>query len=320
MNVLLTGGAGFIGSNLIPALLTDSRVNKLIVLDNLVTGKMENIERFKANNKFEFVEGDIRDMQLCRELCKNIDLISHQAALGSVPRSINDPVSTNEVNINGFLNILIAAKDNTVNRVVFAASSSTYGDSTSLPKREDIIGRPLSPYAVTKYVNELYAEVFNKTYQLPFIGLRYFNVFGPQQDPNSYYSAVIPLFCKAIIEKRDISINGDGSISRDFTYINNVVSINKLSLFSNNPDALNKIYNVACGKSYSIKYLAEQLIKLSGSGVGIMFGPPRKGDIEHSLADISRASQFLGYRPLTSFEEGLLLTWEYYKEQLENRG
>lgn len=316
MNILLTGGAGFIGSNLIPALLKDSRVSKLMVLDNLITGKRINIEPFIGQKKFEFVEGDICDKQLCNNLCKHIDIISHQAALGSVPRSIIDPIKTNEVNINGFLNILVAAKENGIKRIVFAASSSTYGDSTSLPKQEDIIGKPLSPYAVTKLVNELYADVFSKIYQLPFIGLRYFNVFGPQQDPDSYYSAVIPLFCKAIIENKDIIINGDGTISRDFTFINNVVSINLLSLFSNQPEALNNIYNVACGQSYSIKYLAEQLIRISGSGIGIQFGPSRKGDIAHSLADISKAQNLLQYSPLVSFEEGLLLTWEYYKKQL----
>ena len=319
MNILLTGGAGFIGSNIVPALLDDTRVDKLVVLDNLVTGKRENIEPYIGNNKFEFVKGDICDFQLCNELCKEIDIISHQAALGSVPRSINDPISTNEVNINGFLNILVAAKENKVKRVVFAASSSTYGDSTALPKQEDIIGKPLSPYAVTKYVNEVYADVFRKTYQLPFIGLRYFNVFGPLQDPDSYYSAVIPLFCKAIIENKDIMVNGDGSISRDFTYIDNVVRINKLALFSHNPEALNKIYNVACGNGNTIKYLAEQLIKISGSGIGIQFGPPRLGDIAHSLADISRARKYLQYEPTVSFEDGLNITWEYYKKVLGNR-
>jgi UDP-N-acetylglucosamine/UDP-N-acetylgalactosamine 4-epimerase len=314
MNILLTGGCGFIGSNLVPAFLNHSAVTKLIVLDNLSTGQIDNIKPFLNNKKMEFIEGDICDKHLCNKLSKNINLISHQAALGSVPRSINDPISTNEVNINGFLNLLVAAKDNGIKRFVFAASSSTYGDSKSIPKVEDNIGKPLSPYAVTKYVNELYAEVFSKVYNLPFIGLRYFNVFGPNQDPNSSYSAVIPLFCKSILDGKEIFINGDGSISRDFTYIDNVVKANLLSLFTEDAGAVNNIYNIACGHSTTLKYLAEKLIQLSGSDVLIKYGPERKGDVLHSLADIKKANELLNYFPVVNFEEGLLNTWNYYKK------
>lgn len=316
MKILLTGGCGFIGSNLVPAFLNHPKTTKLIVLDNLATGHLKNIEPYRSHPKFEFVLGDICDKDLCNDLCQGVDLISHQAALGSVPRSVNDPLKTNDVNINGSLNLLVAAKDNGVKRFVFAASSSTYGDSKSLPKKEDVIGKPLSPYAVTKYVNELYAEVFSKIYDFKFIGLRYFNVFGPNQDPNSYYSAVIPLFCKYILESKEIPINGDGSISRDFTYIDNVVNANLLSLFTENDEALNQVYNVACGNSYTIKYLAESLIKLAGSNVPVKYGPVRKGDIQHSLADISKAKNLLNYSPLVSFEEGLKKTWKYYEETL----
>jgi UDP-N-acetylglucosamine/UDP-N-acetylgalactosamine 4-epimerase len=317
MNILVTGGCGFIGSNLVPALLAKPEVDKVIVLDNLSTGKHQNIEPFLAHEKFQFIEADICDRQVCDELCRNVDLISHQAALGSVPRSINDPITTNEVNITGFLNLLVAAKENQVKRFVFAASSSTYGDSKSLPKVEDVIGKPLSPYAVTKYVNELYADVFSRTYGLPFIGLRYFNVFGPNQDPNSSYSAVIPLFCRLILEGKDLPINGDGSISRDFTYIENVVNANLLSLFTDNEKALNQVYNVACNKSYSLTFLAEKLIEVSGAKIGIHYGPERKGDIQHSLADISKATSLLGYDPKVNFEEGLLKTWKYYQSMVQ---
>ena len=295
MNVLLTGGCGFIGSNLVPALLRQASVEKLIVIDNLSTGKLSNIEPYLGNKKFEFVEGDICDKSLCDELCTGMDLVSHQAALGSVPRSINDPIRTNEVNITGFLNLLVSAKEKGVSRFVFAASSSTYGDSRSLPKVEDVIGKPLSPYAVTKYVNELYADVFSKVYGLPYIGLRYFNVFGPNQDPNSSYSAVIPLFCRYIMEGKDLHINGDGSISRDFTFIENVVNANLLSLFTNKKEALSQVYNVACGQNYSLKYLAEKLIEISHAKVSVKYGPERKGDIAHSLADISKATNLLDY-------------------------
>jgi UDP-N-acetylglucosamine 4-epimerase len=317
MNVLVTGGCGFIGSNLVPALLAQPQVDKVIVLDNLSTGKHHNIEPCLGNDKFLFVEANICDRQICDELCQSVDVISHQAALGSVPRSINDPITTNEVNITGFLNLLVAAKENKIKRFVFAASSSTYGDSKTLPKMEDVIGKPLSPYAVTKYVNELYADVFSRVYGLPFIGLRYFNVFGPNQDPNSSYSAVIPLFCKLILEGKDLPINGDGSISRDFTYIENVVNANLLSLFTSNEKALNQVYNVACNKSYTLTYLAEKLIEVAGAKIRIHYGPERKGDIQHSLADISKAKRLLGYDPKVNFEEGLLKTWKYYQQMVQ---
>jgi len=317
MNVLLTGGCGFIGSNLIPSLLNHPKVSKLIVLDNLSTGKIVNIHPYIGLDKFTFIEGDIRNKELCMQLCRNIDLVSHQAALGSVPRSVIDPITTNDNNITGFLNMLVSAKENNAKRFVFAASSSTYGDSKTLPKTEDTIGKPLSPYAVTKYVNELYAEVFSKVYGLQFIGLRYFNVFGPNQDPESSYAAVIPLFCKLILEGKNIPINGDGSISRDFTFVENVVNMNIRALFSDNAEAVDNIYNVACGKSYSIKYMAEKLIELAEADVSLNYGPERKGDIAHSLADITKAKNLLNYSPIVHFEEGLKRTFEYYQKKLK---
>src|SRR5688572_27414946 len=238
MRILVTGGAGFIGSNLVEALLKHNAVSQVRVLDNLSTGNFENIKSFSADDRFEFIEGDIRDYEICLEACENVDLVSHQAALGSVPRSINDPVTTNNVNITGTLHIFNAAREQKIKRVVYAASSSTYGDHPGLPKTESIIGNPLSPYAVTKYVNELYASVYTQFYGLELIGLRYFNIFGPRQNPNGPYAAVIPLFTEAIINNKPPTINGDGSHSRDFTYVENAVNANLLSLFTKNPDAV----------------------------------------------------------------------------------
>ena len=312
-NILITGGAGFIGSNIVKALLADCRVSRVRVLDNLATGFYRNIEPFIDHPAFEFVEGDIRDFDTCLKACEGMDMISHQAALGSVPRSINDPLTSNEVNITGTLNILYAAVQAGIKRVVFAASSSTYGDSTELPKQEEKIGMPLSPYAVTKYVNELYADVFAKTYGLQYIGLRYFNVFGPNQDPGGAYAAVIPLFFKAAIENKAPVINGDGSNSRDFTYVDNAVEANMLSLFTKNPEALNKIYNVACGEQTDLNQLWTEIARISGSIVSAVNGPGRKGDIPHSLADISRAGSLLEYSAGIKIREGLEKAFRFYK-------
>jgi UDP-N-acetylglucosamine 4-epimerase len=263
----------------------------------------------------EFIQGDIRDYETCLRVTESVDVVSHQAALGSVPRSIRDPLASNATNITGFLNMLLAAKENGVRRMVFAASSFTYGDSKTLPKKEDLIGKPLSPYAVTKYVNELYADVFSRTYGLSYIGLRYFNVFGSNQDPDSSYAAVVPLFCKRILTSEPISINGDGSISRDFTYVENVVHANLLSIFTADPKALDQIYNVACGESHTILYLAEKLRSLAGTDTPIEHLPVRKGDIQDSLADISKIRELLGYEPKVRFSEGLQKVWDFYKDQ-----
>lgn len=313
MNVLVTGGAGFIGSNLVEALLKDDRVQKVRVLDNLSTGHIQNLKDFLNHPAFEFVEGDIRSFETCLSACDSIDLISHQAALGSVPRSIMDPITTNEVNITGTLNIFKAAVDQGIKRVVFAASSSTYGDSSDLPKVEEKIGKPLSAYAVTKYVNELYAEVFAKTYDIEYIGLRYFNVFGPKQDPKGAYAAVIPLFFAAAIQNINPTINGDGSVSRDFTYVDNAVHANILSIFNEDSKAVNNIYNIACGEQTNLYELWTKISNLSNTKAKVIFGPPRKGDISHSLASIEKAKELLNYKVKLNIEEGLKKAYDWYK-------
>jgi len=313
-NILVTGGAGFIGSNLVEALLNDERIGIVRVLDNLSTGFKINIEPFLQNPNFEFIENDIRDYNVCLHACDNIQLVSHQAALGSVPRSINDPLTTNMVNITGTLNVFIAAKEKGVERVVFAASSSTYGDSKSLPKVEDVIGSPLSPYAVTKYVSELYAKVFKTTYGLNSIGLRYFNVFGPKQSPKGEYAAVIPLFVTSILSSQSPTINGDGSHSRDFTYVDNAVQANMLSLFVQNEIALNQIYNVACGQRTTLKTLWEYLQEITNSTLQPFYGNERKGDIKDSLASIEKITTNLGYAAKVSIKEGLRNTVAYHKK------
>jgi UDP-N-acetylglucosamine/UDP-N-acetylgalactosamine 4-epimerase len=312
-SILVTGGAGFIGSNLVEALLKDDRVGKVRVLDNLSTGFFYNIQEFMGNPKFEFVLGDVRDYNTCFNACDGIDLISHQAALGSVPRSINDPLTTNAVNITGTLNIFTAAKEKGVKRVVYAASSSTYGDSKELPKVEDKIGNPLSPYAVTKYVMELYARVYGDLYGLEHIGLRYFNVFGPKQNPTGAYAAVIPLFIQSILDGKSPTINGDGSVSRDFTYILNAVQANLLALFTEERDAINHVYNVACGERTTLKQLWEILKIVSKSSIEPIYGVPRKGDIPHSLADISKIKMLLSYEEKIKVKNGLKLAFEWYK-------
>lgn len=314
--VLVTGGAGFIGSNLCESLLNNNNIVRC--LDNLSTGKKENIVPFLANINFTFLEGDIRNLETCNAAVQGVDIILHQAALGSVPRSINDPITTNDVNINGFLNMLVAARDAKVKRFVYAASSSTYGDSKSLPKVEDVIGKPLSPYAITKYVNELYADVFYKTYGLETIGLRYFNVYGRRQDPNGAYAAVIPKFTQLFMELESPTINGDGTNSRDFTYIDNVIQMNHLAATTENKDAIGEVFNTAVGERANLlemtsllkKYLSEY--KKEISQVEIIHGPERLGDIPHSHASIDKAKNILGYKPTHNLQVGLKEAVDWY--------
>ncbi len=309
---LVTGGAGFIGSNLVQYLL-ENNAKQVIVLDNFSNGFEKNISLFFNRPNFKFIEGDIRDLDTCQHACRGIDYVSHQAALGSVPRSLNNPIATNEVNISGFLNMLVASRDQKVKRFVYAASSSTYGDSQSLPKVEDVIGKPLSPYAVTKYVNELYAHVFALNYGMKTIGLRYFNVFGPKQDPQGAYAAVIPLFIQAILDNESPFINGDGLQTRDFTYIENVIQANIKALFTQNEEALNQIYNVAVGDRTTVKQMFDILNEVENKGINPVFREARAGDVRDSLADISKAKTLLGYEPTVRFKEGLIRTYEWFK-------
>ena len=312
-NILVTGGAGFIGSNLVASLLSDDRVELVKVVDNLSNGFRHNIEEFTDRKDFEFVEGDITDYDTCLKTCKGIDLVSHQAALGSVPRSIKDPITTDRVNIGGTLNMFEAVRSCGIQRIVFAASSSTYGDSEGLPKIEHVIGKPLSPYAITKYVNELYADVFARTYDdFEYIGLRYFNVFGPKQDPNGAYAAVIPLFMKAAVDGTAPTINGDGSYSRDFTYVDNAVQANMKALFSSDDSAVNQIYNVACGERTTLNELWKHIQEASGNSNQAIYGPNRVGDIPHSLASIEKAKMRLEYKPEIQVKEGLKKTYEWF--------
>lgn len=308
---LITGGAGFIGSNLVEYLIKFG-AGKVRVLDNLATGFKANIAQFEDLPNFEFIEGDIRDLETCKKAMNGIDYVSHQAALGSVPRSINDPITSNEVNITGFLNMLVAQKESSsVKRLVYAASSSTYGDSKKLPKIEDEIGRPLSPYAVTKYVNELYADVFSKTYTTETIGLRYFNVFGPRQSPTGAYAAVIPLFMKALKDQKPPTINGDGEQTRDFTFVENAVQANVKAFFAPE-NAVNQVYNVAFGERISLNDLWSNLKDISGINLEALYGPDRVGDVRDSLADISKAKSLLGYKPEFNVKQGLKVTWEVF--------
>ncbi len=312
MKILVTGGAGFIGSNLAEALLALENVTLVRVLDNFATGSSRNIAGLMADKKFEFIEGDIRSYEDCARACEGIDAISHQAALGSVPRSINDPRTTNDVNITGTLNVFTAAKEKNVKRVVYAASSSTYGDHPGLPKVEDRIGKPLSPYAVTKYVNELYAGVYGQLYNLEMIGLRYFNIFGPRQNPQGPYAAVIPLFVKSILENKPPVINGDGTHSRDFTFVANAVQANIRALFTENKEAINQVYNIACGEQTSLTELFNVLRDEAAVSLEPVYGPERTGDVRHSLADISKAKQLLNYIPSVTVRQGLQTTFEWY--------
>ncbi|MFL5742337.1 MAG: SDR family oxidoreductase [Flavisolibacter sp.] len=315
MRILVTGGAGFIGSNLVERLLNNSEVKLVRVLDNLATGSLKNLESLHGHPRLEFVQADIRDYASCLKAAEDIDLISHQAALGSVPRSINDPLTSNEVNVTGTLNIFTAAKEKKIKRVVYAASSSTYGDHPGLPKVEDQIGRPLSPYAVTKYVNELYARVFSDIYGLELIGLRYFNVFGPRQNPQGPYAAVIPLFMQSVLNNEPPVINGDGRHSRDFTFVGNAVDANEHALFTSNAKAVNQVYNIAFGEQTSLSQLFEMIKEVAGSDLAPKFGPERKGDVLHSLADISKAKELLDYHPAVNVKQGLRITFEWYRKQ-----
>ena len=313
--VLVTGGAGFIGSNLCDALLQHGAI--VTCLDNFATGKKENIDPFLKSDQFTLIEGDIRDLETCKKACADQNFVLHQAALGSVPRSINDPITSNEVNVGGFLKMLVAAKDAGVQRFIYAASSSTYGDSETLPKVEDVIGKPLSPYAITKYVDELYADVFKRTYDFDTIGLRYFNVFGCRQDPNGAYAAVIPKFVMQFMAHESPTINGGGEYSRDFTYIDNVVLMNLLALTSENTEALNQVYNTAFGERTTlndlVKYLKEYLAEFDPkiAEVEVKYGDYRKGDVPHSLASIDKAKSLLNYNPQFSMKDGLkeAVTW-----------
>ncbi|WP_254454452.1 SDR family oxidoreductase [Flavobacterium sp. M31R6] len=318
--VLITGGAGFIGSNLCEYFL--SKKYKVVCLDNFATGHRHNLKDFVNNGNFSLIEGDIRNLETCQQAVKGVDYVLHQAALGSVPRSINDPITTNDVNVSGFLNMLVAARDANVKRFVYAASSSTYGDSVGLPKVEDVIGKPLSPYAITKYVNELYAEIFSRTYGLETIGLRYFNVFGRKQDPNGAYAAVIPKFVLQLMQHESPKINGDGNYSRDFTYIDNVIQMNELAMTTKKPEAVNTVYNTAFGDrntlndlvGYLKTFLAEYDPKIAD--VAIEYDPTREGDIPHSLASIDKAKVILGYNPKFSLQEGLKEAVGWYWENL----
>lgn len=316
--IVITGGAGFIGSNLCEFFL--NRGHRVVCLDNFSTGHIHNILPLTANPHFKLIVGDIRDPEKCSEAVRDADYVLHHAALGSVPRSVKNPALTNEVNISGFLNMLIAAKEAGVKRFIYAASSSTYGDSASLPKVEDVIGKPLSPYAVTKYVNELYADVFHRLYGIDCIGFRYFNVFGRKQDPEGAYAAVIPKFMNQLIRYESPVINGDGSFSRDFTYIDNVLQINELAIMASDVKALNTVYNVAYGERNSLNQLVGYMKEiLAGhdpaiAGVEVIRGEERIGDIPHSLADISKAKQLLGYDPEYSFYDGLRETVKWYWE------
>ncbi len=318
--ILVTGGAGFIGSNLTEALLKLN--NEVICLDNFATGKKENITPFLTNPNYTLIEGDIRNISDCKLAVKDVDYVLHQAALGSVPRSIKDPITSNEVNVSGFLNMLTASRDSGVKRFIYAASSSTYGDSEVLPKVEDKIGKPLSPYAITKYVNELYADVFSKTYGLETIGLRYFNVFGRKQDPNGAYAAVIPKFVSQFMTGESPVINGNGEFSRDFTYIDNVIQANLLSMITNNKEAINTVYNVAFGERNTLKDLVELLKKFLTEfdskikDIQVIYGPNRAGDIPHSLASIDKAKNLLAYNPQFSLEKGLKEAVNWYWNNL----
>ena len=318
--ILITGGAGFIGSNLSEYLL--DKGCDVVCLDNLATGSKENVSHLCTNPNFTFMEGDIRDISVCHAAVKGVDFVLHQAALGSVPRSIKDPITSNEVNVSGFLNMLIASRDTDVKRFIYAASSSTYGDSESLPKVEETIGRPLSPYAITKYVNELYADVFSKTYGMETIGLRYFNVFGRKQDPNGAYAAVIPKFVSQFMRGESPVINGNGDFSRDFTYIDNVIQANVLSMITENEEAINTVYNVAFGERNTlndlIDCLKESLTPYDPKikNIQIKYGPNRAGDIPHSLASIDKAKNLLNYNPQYSLKQGLQEAVKWYWNNL----
>ena len=311
---LITGGAGFIGSHIVEYLM-NHRAKKVRVLDNLLTGNINNLQPYLNNPNFEFIEGDINDLAACHKACEGIDFLSHQAALGSVPRSIKDPIRTNHINIDGFLNIMVAAKESGIKRVVYASSSSVYGDEKTLPKKEQRVGAPLSPYAVTKKCNELYARVFGLTYGMKIIGLRYFNVFGPRQDPNGPYAAVIPIFIDRSLKNEAVYIDGDGLQTRDFTFVANAVQANIRSLFTENEEAFGEVYNIAYGERFSILEMYETICTALGNPSNAVHRDARDGDIRDSLADISLANDRLGYQPRFSFAEGIKHTIPFYKSR-----
>lgn len=319
--VLITGGAGFIGSNLCDYFL--GKGHRVICLDNFSTGFPHNIDHLHGNENFTFIEGDIRNLEDCKKACTGVDYVLHQAALGSVPRSINDPLTSNDVNVGGFLNMLVAAKEAQVKRFIYAASSSTYGDSETLPKVEEVIGKPLSPYAITKYVNELYADVFSKTYGIECIGLRYFNVFGRRQTPNGAYAAVIPKFVIQLMNHESPVINGTGDYSRDFTYIDNVLQMNEKAMLTQNPEALNTVYNTAVGDRTTlislVNYLKEFLSEFDADiqNIPVIHGPQRAGDIPHSLASVEKARRLLSYEPSHDIRAGLKEAVSWYWENLK---
>lgn len=321
MKVLVTGGAGFIGSNICEYLLSNNY--EVVCLDNFSTGLRKNIEPFLNLQNFTLIEGDIRDLDTCKSSVIGVDYVLHQAALGSVPRSIIDPITTDSVNIGGFLNMLVAANEAKIKRFIYAASSSTYGDSKKLPKVEDEIGKPLSPYAITKYVNELYADVFSRVYGLETIGLRYFNVFGRRQDPESTYAAVIPKFVKQLLQHESPVINGDGNFSRDFTYIDNVIQMNMLAMNTNNKEAINTVYNVAVGEQTTLNELVfilkENLSKYDSKiqSIDLIHAENRVGDIPHSLADINKAKRLLGYSPKFDIRNGMKEAIDWYWNNLK---
>ncbi len=310
---LVTGGAGFIGGHIAEYLLKH-QAKKVVVLDNMVNGKQSTLELLRQFPAFEFIEGDIRNEETCRQACKGIDFISHQAALGSVPRSIKEPVYFNEVNVNGFVNMMKAAVDNNVQRFVYASSSSVYGDEPTLPKKEERVGNCLSPYAATKKTNELYAQIFSDVYGMKAIGFRYFNIFGPRQDPDGPYAAVIPLFVKGMMKHLPVYINGDGGQTRDFTFVDNAVQVNVKAMLTNNPQADNKVYNVAIGENYSVNYLFDACKNYLQSDASPVYREPRAGDIRNSLADITLAKTLLQYDPGKKFEDGLIETIEFFRQ------
>lgn len=315
IKLLITGGAGFIGSNLVSKYINDPRISLVRVVDDLSNGYYSNIEELIGHPKFEFIKGDICDYNVCLDVTKDIDKVSHQAALGSVPRSIQSPMRSTEVNILGTVNLMYACHVNGVERIILACSSSTYGDSKTLPKVEDNIGKPLNPYAVTKYAVEVFADVFNKIYGLNYIGLRYFNVFGPRQNPDNPYAAVIPIFCKAFIEGKRLVINGDGETSRDFTFVENALEANDLALFTKNKEALNEIYNVACGNQITLNQIVKCLQEITGRNLMANYGPERQGDVAHSRADICKIETMLGYKTQVDFFQGLKSVYEWYLDQ-----
>lgn len=313
ISFLVTGGAGFIGSHIAEYLLKNN-AGKVRVLDNMANGFFSNLEVLNAYNGFEFIQGDIRDLETCRKACEGINYVSHQAALGSVPRSIKNPSDTNDVNVGGFVNILKAAVENKEKQFVYASSSSVYGDDASSSKKENNTGNCLSPYAVSKKADEMYAAVFSKIYNIPVLGFRYFNIFGPRQDPDGPYAAVIPLFVKAIMENTPAFINGDGEQSRDFTFVENAVQANIKGMLTTNDEAKNKVYNVAVSESYSVNFLYNSIKEYLKSDIEAVHREPREGDIRNSLADISLAKNLLGYEPTTKFDAGLIHTIEFFKK------